>query len=205
MSNKSFVRTGGICSILSAILYFGTIFNNLFAGPDVAYFLLGLAATILVVPFLVGIYQHFRDDGNKMQLQAGVVTTLIGVPFVTSLYIIAYISSGTRAFVEQATLNANSATQPLIEMIEPILKFLNVVSIDVGSFLTFVGLGLIALSSLRVKSFPKWLAWLGIVGGILSFTWIVWGWTSLTLLIPSGGMLISLIWMIIIGAKMVKK
>jgi len=205
MSNKSFVRTGGICSILSAILYFGTIFNNLFAGPDVAYFLLGLAATILVVPFLVGIYQHFRDDGNKMQLQEGVVTTLIGVPFVTSLYIIAYISSGTRAFVEQATLNANSATQPLIEMIEPILKFLNVVSIDVGSFLTFVGLGLIALSSLRVKSFPKWLAWLGIVGGILSFTWIVWGWTSLTLLIPSGGMLISLIWMIIIGAKMVKK
>jgi len=205
MSNKSFVRTGGVCSILSAALYFGTIFNNLFAGPAVIYFLLGLTATILVVPFLVSIYQRFRDEANKMQLQAGVVTTLIGIPFVTSLYIIAYISSNARIYIEQATVNANSSTQPLIEMIEPILKFLNVVAIDVGSFLTFVGLGLIALSSLRVKSFPKWLAWLGIAGGILSFTWIVWGWTSLTLIIPSSGMLISLIWMIIIGAKMVKK
>ncbi len=205
MSSKSFVRTGGVCLILSSVFYFGTIFNNLFAGPRVVYFLLGLTATMLIIPFLVGIYQYYRDEANKMQLQAGVVTTLVGTPFVASLYIVAFITGGARIYIEQATSNASSATQPLIEMIEPILDFLSIITIDIGSFLTFVGLGLIALSSLRIKSFPKWLAWLGIVGGIWSFFWIPWGWTSLSLFIPSGGMIITLVWMMILGIRMVKK
>ena len=52
-------------------------------------------------------------------------------------------------------------------MYEAFSQILNLITIDIGSALTF-GLGglLIALATLRTAVAPRWVGWLGVVAGV---------------------------------------
>jgi hypothetical protein len=211
MSNRAFVKAGGVLAILSALLYVGTMVTNLSGGSSFVYGWLGLLATILFIPMTVGFYQFLRVERNQLSLQGGAIAYFVGAPFVAAIYILRLVDGAAGPFLAEASAQATSATQPILDLYEAVNRMLGVIAIDIGSAMTLgVGGLLIALASLRTSVVPRWLGWLGVVAGVWGFLWLLFGWTSPTLplalvaIVASVGMILALVWQFIMGVLMLR-
>ena len=207
MHSKVFVRTGGILMVLSGALYVGTMVTNLAGLGRVAYAWLGLAATVLLVPAIWGLGEYLRAADNELPRRFGVIAMLTGVPFLIGIYLQAYLDEVTRGseWWSAAELAPGAATKPLLEMIGSALDVMALVTIVIGSFLTFgVAPLALGLASLRAPEVPRWPGWVAICGGILGLVWIGFGWTPIpvVLFIPSA--VLVTIWMLIVGTYMLR-
>ena len=61
------------------------------------------------------------------------------------------------------------------------------------------------MAALRNGKDPAWLAWMGITGGVVAWGWFGFGWLGpLFDFVPAFGFLLTLIWLIIVGVRMVR-
>jgi len=93
MNKRSFVKIGGLFTILSAQCFCETSLTLPFGASRVIYAWLGLAGTVLLVPAMWGIYQYLIKERNSNSLQLGVILMLTGVPFLLGIYLLAYVSA----------------------------------------------------------------------------------------------------------------
>jgi hypothetical protein len=67
----------------------------------------------------------------------------------------------------------------------------------------FLGTFLLALTSVRANSDPKWLGWLGMVGSVITIPWFIFFWAPPILqMIPAFGFALVIIWMIVMGVRL---
>jgi hypothetical protein len=209
MYNRSFVKIGGLFTILTGLCFLGTSLTLPLGASRVIYAWLGLAGSVLLVPAMWGMYQFLNNEKNSSSLQLGVIAMLTGVPFLIGIYLLAYVAavSTGSALWDAATANATPATLPLLEMYEDVLLVSALVTILIGSFLTFGAAPFfISYASLRTTEVPKWLAWVGIIAGVYSFLWLGWGWAiqpaQILILLP--GILLNFIWILAMGIYMLR-
>ena len=197
MDDKSFVKLGGLFNIVMALLFIGT---SVFLGDRILYAWLGLAGSVLLVPATWGLYQFIEAKNNRVAIQLGVMATFVGVIFLVGIYLLAYIGEVSQPYFDAGGESA-------LELLEEILHVSNLVTILIGSFLTYgVGPALIALASLKTFVVPKWAAWLGIFGGVWGLLWGGWVWLippeRILIFLPS--VVAVLLWSIIMGVYMLR-
>ncbi|NHJ05827.1 MAG: hypothetical protein EAX90_13455 [Candidatus Heimdallarchaeota archaeon] len=226
MLKDNFVRICGICSIIAAFCYIGTVIFSLIAGlgkPEnfeamnqylqdwfnvktlmSAYGWFGILGSLFTLPAILGYYQILRKEGPMQWIPAVII--FHGVLLLTLAYIIPIIISYDLAprFV--------SESNPI--MIGSILNLtFNLIIFEdffviIGTILTLAtGLALIGILDLKKSILPKWLNIIAIVTGVLSFgligtlgKGIV---KSVFNIVTIIDLSLMLIWMIIIGIIMI--
>ena len=196
MVNKTFVRISGWLFLLSGILFVGA---SVFTGDRPLYAWLGLSATVLLAMSMWGIYDFMRGEANHAALKLGIGAMLTGIIFLVGIYTTAYIS-------DAADL-VTGATGPILETFDAVFQTLNVVVILIGALLTYgIAPALIAFSGLKISFVPKWLSWMGLVGGVYSLLWVGWGWVfgpdNMFVLLP--GVVLVYLWQVILGVVMAR-
>jgi len=196
MVNKTFVRISGWLFLLSGILFVGA---SVFTGDRPLYAWLGLSATVLLAMSMWGIYDFMRGEANYAALKLGIGAMLTGVIFLVGIYTAAYISD--------AADQAAGATEPILETFDEVFLTLNLVVILIGALLTYgIAPALIAFSGLKTSLVPKWLSWMGIIGGVYSLLWAGWGWVfgpdNMFVLLP--GVVLVYLWQVILGVVMAR-
>jgi hypothetical protein len=195
--NQSFINIAGILSILSALGYLGTMMTNFGIGDRMAYGWLGLFGTVLLVPSICGFYLLFRSDSKQHLLMMGTILMLVGAVFVAGIYLAAMITSAISAY--------DSLSEPALkEVFEAFIQVINMVTIIIGSFLTYgISPLLLGLSARSSSLMPKWVAWIAIVGGVAGFAWLGFGWLlPLSFLIFFPSAILITIWQLAIGFYM---
>jgi hypothetical protein len=196
MVNKTFVRVSGWLFLLSGILFVGA---SVFTGDRPLYAWLGLSATVLLAMSMWGIYDFMRGKANHAALKLGIGAMLTGVIFLVGIYATAYIS--------EAADQAAGATAPILDTFDDLFMALNVVVILIGALLTYgIAPALIAYSGLKTATVPRWLSWMGIVGGVYSLLWAGWGWVfgpdNIIIFLP--GVVLIYLWQVILGVVMAR-
>ena len=86
-----------------------------------------------------------------------------------------------------------------------------IVTIIIGSFLTMaVSPGLISVAGMGSMLVPKWLAWFGLIVGVLNITWLGFFWLpgfrpgEALFFIPFVAYGLSLVWQVILGVIMMR-
>ena len=194
----TFIRIAGILSILSASGFLGTMLTN-FVGLDrLTYGWLGLFGTVTLVPSMVGLYLYQKDDAVPHHLLNGFLLMMVGVIFLVLIYLTAMLESTTQAVI------ANASDPVLAEASETFFNGLNLVSIIIGSFLTYgISALLLGLAGRTSSTLPQWIAWLAIIGGIAGFTWLGFVWLlPFNFLIFAPSAILITIWQYAIGVFM---
>jgi hypothetical protein len=203
VNDRSFVKVGGVVNVLSAVCYIGT---SVFIGSRIIYAWLGLIGTVLLVPATWGIYQFVREHDNRVPLQMGAIAMWTGAVFLIGIYTLAYLSETARPFVEVAVSQGTAASQPIIDLYQGIMQTANLITIVVGSTLTYgVAPLFISIASLRATLVPKWLGWMGVIGGAYSLGWAFFGWTPLPLIALFPSVALIILWQLILGVLMLLK
>ena len=179
------IKTGGLLFYTSGLLYVGA---SVFLGQRVLYSFLGLGATLLLALSIRTVGAYMEADANQKALKYGVLTMLIGVPFLIGIYGTAYA---------EAVTNITQRTADI----------LNTITILIGSTLTYgVSPALIAYSGLKGSLVPKWLSWVGMIGGLFGLMWAGWVWAippdNILILLPS--VLLTYIWQLGLGVVLMR-
>ncbi len=180
------IKTGGLLYFISGLLYVST---SVFLGNRVLYAFLGLGATVLLALSIRTVGEYMQPDAEQKALKYGVWAMLIGVPFLIGVYGTAYVQAV--ATIPESTSN-----------------ILNLVTILVGSTLTYgVAPALIAYSGLKHSLVPRWLSWVGLIGGLFGLLWAGWVWiippTNVLILVPS--VLLTYIWQLGMGVLLMRQ
>ena len=130
------------------------------------------------------------------------------VLLLTLAYIIPLLIS--HGIVPQYMVEVDLAKLASLEMIAWVLIFVEKLFINIGTIMTVAtGIALIALFDLKKSNMPKWVNWLGIVTGILSFSalgllssGIVYTVFNITFIID---LVLMLVWMAIVGVLLIIK
>ena len=180
-----------------ALLFVGT---SIALGNRIVYSWLGLFGAVLLVPSTLGLYQFIYADNNRIAIHIGVLANYIGIVFLIGIYLSAYLAEIARPFME-------ASSDPVFDMTSQILDNAAFVTILIGSLLTY-GIGPVGMSyaSLKAAVVPKWLAWMGLVGGVYGLLWGGWVWLippeRILIYLPS--VVLVLLWSIIMGVYMVR-
>ncbi len=180
------IKTGGLLYFISGLLYIGA---SVFLGNRVLYAFLGLGATALLALSIRTVGAYMQPDAEQKALKYGVWAMLIGVPFLIGIYGTAYVTAV--ATIPESTSN-----------------ILNIVTILVGSTLTYgVAPALIAYSGLKHSLVPRWLSWVGFIGGLFGLLWAGWMWAitpeNILFLLPS--VLLTYIWQLGMGVLLMRQ
>ncbi len=180
------IKIGGLLYFISGLLYVGA---SVFLSNRVLYAFLGLGATVLLVLSIRTVGTYMQPDAEQKALKYGVWAMLVGVPFLIGIYGTAYVQAV--ATIPESTAN-----------------ILNLVTILVGSTLTYgVAPALIAYSGLRHSLVPRWLSWVGFIGGLFGLLWAGWVWAippeNILFLLPS--VLLTYIWQLGMGVLFMRQ
>lgn len=210
VSPKGIFRTGAISSVLVAVFIIVALVAGLLAGPapqDVTQALvridvnkllitLGLGAGIIIALFLIpvipALYLALREVQHTYALLASVIG---GVGVVTSL-----LSSSTQyalVRLSDSYATASAADRTAIVAASNAMRGSSNVSFTETGILFGVATILISLAMLR-GVFSKWVGWVGIVAGILSFLSLV---PPISILLLAANV-IYVIWFIGVGARL---
>lgn len=228
MSNNKFLKICGASSILAVLSYIGTVIFSLIAslgkpenlatmsdhltnwnnarGFMSAYGWFGILGSLFTLPAIIGYYKYLEKEKEMQWIPAVII--FHGVLLLTIAYIIPLLIS--HGIVPQYMTEVNPAKIASLEMIAWVLIFLENLFINIGTLITVAtGIALIAIFDLKKSIMPKWVNWLGIVTGILSF--------SALGLLSSGtvylifnilfiiDLVLMLIWMAIVGVLLILK
>lgn len=185
MSNPRPFLIGGLLWFVSGLLFIGASFT---LNDRVVYAFFGLSATVLLAISLRSVLAFMRQDAEERPLTYGIWAFIIGIPFLLGIYGMAYLEA-VGAVSEPAAYNINT------------------VVILVGSTLTYgVGPALVAYAGLRHSLVPRWISWLGLIGGICGLLWAGWVWlippSMILLFLPS--VLFTYIWQLGLGIVMMR-
>jgi hypothetical protein len=228
MSNNKFLKICGVSSILSVASYIGTIIFSLIANlgkPESidfvsqhlenwfnvntlmsAYGWFGIFGSLFTLPAILGYYKYLEKEKEMQWIPAVII--FHGVLLLTLAYIIPIVISHGIAPIYNVETDLTRLAS--LEMITWVLLLLENVFIIIGTILTLAtGVALIALFDLKQSIMPKWVNWLGIITGILSF--------GLLGLLAKGvlfqvfniitiiDLTLMLIWMVIVGILLIRK
>jgi len=225
MSNKGLYRTGFVFSLLTAfgwVLFIAgmlTASQGAGAGPVADYLaranstsiLLytwgGVLGSLAVIPVFLSFYQGYRQETGSV-LIVPLVFGLVGVAFLTMGFM---VDTGSMIYyfgpVVSASVSANAeavvqAAQLAQDSIEVTWSF--------GSFLGYGGAVLwMALLFLKNSSTPKWLNWVGIIGGLAGFVWLlrfvpISAPQSLGIILLFLNIILTMVWLIGLSVKLTR-
>ena len=228
MSNNKFLKICGASSILAVASYIGTVIFSLVAnlgkpesidlvgqhlqnwfnvnGLMSAYGWFGIFGSLFTLPAILGYYKYVEKEKEMQWIPAVII--FHGVLLLTLAYIIPIVISHGIAPIY--AVEADPARLASLETITWILLLLENVFIIIGTILTLAtGIALIALFDLKQSIMPKWVNWLGIVTGILSFgllgllaKGVVFQAFNIITIID---LTLMLVWMVIVGILLIKK
>ena len=178
-------RTGGLLWFVSGLCYVGASFT---LGNRTVYALLGLSATLLLALSVGTVHRFMRQDAEEQPLRYGIGALIVGIPFLFVIYSMAYLEA------------IDAVGQQTADIV-------NTIVILVGSTLTYgVGPALIAYSGLRHNLVPRWISWLGLIGGVCGMLWAGWVWAIpprlILIFLPS--VLFTYIWQLGLGVVVMR-
>ena len=188
MKRDSFVFICGLCSIIAAICYIGTVIFSLVAGlgkPEdftamnqyledwftvktlmSLYGWFGILGSLFTLPAILGYYQILRKEGPMQWIPAAII--FHGVVLLTLAYIIPLVISYDLA--PRFNSETNAVVLASISSLAYNLLVFEDFFIIIGTILTLAtGIAIIGLIDLKESILPKWLNILAIVTGVLSF------------------------------------
>lgn len=223
LSTLGFVKMGGVSTIVAMVLLLGGIITHIMYGaspPDgMDVYLteinanpggnllstsLELSALILLLVFMIAMYQLFRDDGGIMRL--AVIAGSVGL----SLMMLSKFFSIAGVELAAHYVAADSATKPAIAaMTETMLGSKAVISL-VGNLLAWgVGGLLFSLAIVRTTVLSRWLGYGGVI--YASTMWVTTvevaampGVTSRDSIVFFFGTWLGLLWLLAMGIGLVR-
>lgn len=225
ISDKNFVTVGGIAAIVAMVLVIGGIYTHIVpAGapspPDgmEVYLttinsnptanalspLLHASAQLLLLVFLVALYQLFRDEGGLMRL--ALLAGSVGILFL----VFAMILSMSEVELAAQYVAADGATQSAVAvMAETLLRMKSLVDL-IGNLLAW-GIGglLFSLAILRTSILSRWLGYGGLVyAGVFWITAVevavIPAMTARDSIIFFLGTLFGILWIIAMGVALIR-
>jgi hypothetical protein len=188
MLDSQTIKYGGWALIVSALFY---ILTFIFKG--IPYGIFGLEATVLMAPAIWGLYVYYRQSSESYLIRLGTLALVVGSLFIVWLYAVVLVGG----LVE-------SELGPPSTEIETMGSTVSGVGIMFGNII-FIGTFLLALTSVRAGSDPKWLGWLGMIGSVITIPWFFFVWAPPILqIIPAVGFALVIIWMIVMGVRMAR-
>lgn len=165
-NNTNLVRIGGWSGIAMILLFALAIF--LLPGTAAGGWL-SILATLLIVPFFIGVYFILRDSGNEVLIPTAF--ELLGVVFLVQAYLVnaefLYFYDGriaAAAGVERQILELGWAVRG--DLVDELL-------FNVGSWLTMsLALFLFALFGWRSKNVPRWIHIVGLITIVTGIGWL---------------------------------
>lgn len=228
MSNNKFLKICGASSIIAVVSYIGTVIFSLVANvgkPETisdmsqhltnwlsannlmaAYGWFGILGSLFTLPAIIGYYKYLEKEKEMQWIP--VVIIFHGVVLLTIAYIIPLVIS--LGIAPQYAIESDLAKLASLEMITWVLIKIEDISIYVGTILTLAtGVALISIFDLKKSILPLWVNILGIVSGVLSFSFLGL-FTSGTVfmvfnIISIIDLVLMLIWMAIVGVLLIIK
>lgn len=182
MPNKTLFKLTGWASILSGLLFVGTVFvPGLFGPPTdilreiesfpgslLAYGWLGIFASILLLPTAIGLYHKLRDAGEHVQI--AVAMFFLGAIFLIFGYKVALETVYVRA--PYANNLGGQYFKSVVEL-HNIADQIQEIDFNIGSFILAVGVGMFGLFGLRSQGLSRGVSMVAIVAGIAGLGWLM--------------------------------
>jgi len=228
MSNNKFLKICGASSLIAVVSYIGTVIfslvanvgkpesisvmsqhlTNWFANNSLmsAYGWFGILGSLFTLPAIIGYYKYLEKEKEMQWIPAVII--FHGVVLLTIAYIIPLVIS--LGIAPQYALESDPAKLASLEMITWVLIKIEDISIYVGTILTLAtGVALIAIFDLKKSIMPLWVNILGIISGVLSFSFLglFSSGTVYTVfnIISIIDLVLMLVWMAIVGVLLIIK
>ncbi|MHA1126725.1 MAG: hypothetical protein ACTSO7_06100 [Candidatus Heimdallarchaeota archaeon] len=228
MSNNKFLKICGVSSILSVASYVGTMIFTLVAnigkpesidvvgqhlvnwynvnGLMSAYGWFGILGSLFTLPAIIGYYKYLEKEKEMQWIPAVII--FHGVLLLTLAYIIPLVIS--QGIAPSYIAGGTAEQLASLESIAYVLILLEDFFAIIGTILTLAtGIALIGIFDLKKSIFPKWVNWLAIVTGVLSFGFLGTLASGTVLLVFQIITIIDLVlmlaWMVIVGVLLILK
>lgn len=188
MSNKGLYKTGLIFAVLTALSWFLFVMGNFgssgSAGGIVEAYIArsesssilmytwgGIFGSLFVVPVFLSFFQGFRRETGSV-LSVPVAFAILGVVFLTMGFM---VDTGSMIYYfGPAAAAAEGADAELIVKAAQLAQDSIEVTWAIGSFLAYGGsIVWMAILFLRSEQVAKWINWVGILGGLAGFVWLI--------------------------------
>jgi hypothetical protein len=188
MSNKGLYKTGLVFAVLTALSWIlfvignfgssstaGGIVEAYIARSESASLLMytwgGIFGSLFVVPVFLAFFQGFRHEVGSV-LAVPVAFAILGVVFLTMGFM---VDTGSMIYYfGPAVAAAESADATLIVKAGQLAQDSIEVTWAIGSFLAYGGsIVWMAILLLRSERVSRWVNWVGILGGLAGFVWLV--------------------------------
>lgn len=188
MSNKGLYKTGLVFAVLTALSWIlfvlgsfgssgstGGVVETYIARSEFASLLMytwgGIFGSLFVVPVYLAFFQGFRHETGSV-LAVPVTFAILGVVFLTMGFM---VDTGSMIYYfGPAAAAAEGADAELIVKAGQLAQDSIEVTWAIGSFLAYGGsIVWIAILLFRSEQAPKWVNWVGILGGLAGFVWLV--------------------------------
>lgn len=187
MKDRGLYRTGFVCAILVTISWAVFVYGMLASpGPvdavadydiyaeslgNMAYLWGGIFGSLLVIPVFLALYQGFREEIGSV-LSVPVVFGIVGAALLMLGFM---VDSGSAAYQFQLNLaDAGGVDDATLLAAQALARDAIEMTWAIGSILAYglpiLWIGILLLRSRRV---PRWLSWVGIVGGAAGFVWAI--------------------------------
>jgi len=188
MSNKGLYKTGLVFAGLTALSWIlfvlgnfgssgsaGGIVEAYIARSESASLLMytwgGIFGSLFVVPVFLSFFQGFRRETGSV-LSVPVAFAILGVVFLTMGFM---VDTGSMIYYfGPAAAVAEGADAELIVKAAQLAQDSIEVTWAIGSFLAYGGsIVWMAILFLRSEQVAKWINWVGILGGLAGFVWLI--------------------------------
>ncbi len=188
MSNKGLYKTGLIFAVLTALSWFLFVMGNFgssgSAGGIVEAYIArsesssilmytwgGIFGSLFVVPVFLSFFQGFRRETGSV-LSVPVAFAILGVVFLTMGFM---VDTGSMIYYfGPAAAAAEGADAELIVKAAQLAQDSIEVTWAIGSFLAYGGsIVWMAILFLKSEQVAKWINWVGILGGLAGFVWLI--------------------------------
>jgi hypothetical protein len=177
-SSHGELRAGGICGFLSGIFFLSTFLvaynfpataseadatlagfsglqNSFLAGAV----LIGLAA-VFAIPFYSSVGNAFEGE-QALSVRSATIFSVIGIAVTALTFIGEVIALWS---LKDAYAQPGQSRTAAVVVAQVVITF---GSITVGVIFLAVGIGAFGFAMVRTSRFPRWLGYVGIVGGVL--------------------------------------
>lgn len=126
---------------------------------------LGTLDWLLAIPIALALYFGLRNREPSYAV-LGLVATLVGA----TVALVSFASGPTLSWKLSQAYAAGSSTEMTAALLiaESVGRWSHLAGFGVGLIAAALGIGLFGLAMLKSQAFPRWLGWVGIVGGGLS-------------------------------------
>jgi hypothetical protein len=188
MSNRGLYKTGLVFAVLTGLSWIlfvlgsfgasgsaGGVVETYIARSESASLLMytwgGIFGSLFVVPVFLAFFQGFRYETGSV-LAVPVAFAILGVVFLTMGFM---VDTGSLIYYfGPAAAAAEGSDAELIVKAGQLAQDSIEVTWAIGSFLAYGGsIVWIAILLLRSERAPKWVNWVGILGGLAGFVWLV--------------------------------